>query len=51
VLDEIDAFLKAHGVFEPTTIADLKCERGRSTGSASEVACGLSSRTPGRCMI
>jgi hypothetical protein len=27
VLDEFDGFLKAHGVFEPYTLADLERER------------------------
>ncbi len=27
VLDEVDGFLKAHGVYEPYTIADLERER------------------------
>jgi hypothetical protein len=28
VLDEVDGFLKAHGVYEPYDLADLERERG-----------------------
>ncbi len=43
-LDELDGYLKQHGVFEPYTLADL-------TGSASDAACWSSSLPPSRFTI